>query len=416
MNPACQQLRVVVCGHIDHGKSTLIGRLLLDTKSLADDKLKELKQIAKTFGQETQLAHLSDQLKEERERNITIETTQIFFKTRKRPYCLIDTPGHLEFIRNMLTGTSQAQAALLLIDIKEGIADQTRRHAYLLKLLAIPNIIVLVNKMDLVDYSQKHFNEIKNALNILFSELNIVPLHIIPLSAKNSENISRASKKMAWFRGPCLINALDALITPEDVQDKAHLRLAVQDIYTQNNEKILVGTIASGKLKQGQKICILPHNAETRVKEIKIFNKRKNSAIAGESIGLLLTDDCSISRGDIVSGIKTPAAKAKTFTGNIFWLSPKELLPGQNVTLQCSTQKFDCQVTKIIEAVDPTDLKIMANHAKCLQQNQAGVIGFTLLTGAVVEEYSEIPQLGRYTIENADELCGAGTVLSVVRE
>ncbi len=416
MNSTCQQLKVAVCGHIDHGKSTLIGRLLLDTKSLADDKLKELETIAKTFGQETQLAHLSDQLKEERERNITIETTQIFFKTRKRPYCLIDTPGHLEFIRNMLTGTSQAQAALLLIDIKEGIADQTRRHAYLLKLLAIPNVIVLVNKMDLVDYSQKHFNEIKDALKGLFSELNIAPLHIIPLSAKNSENISRASKKMTWFRGPCLINALDALIAAEDEQDKTHLRLAIQDIYTQNNEKILVGTIASGKLKQGQKIRILPHNTETKVKEIKIFNKRKNSAIAGESIGLLLTDDCPVSRGDIVSGIKTPAKKAKTFTGNIFWLSPKELLPGQNVTLQCSTQKFVCQITKIIEAVDPADLKIMASDAKCLQQNQAGVIEFTLLTGAVVEEYSGIPQLGRYTIENADELCGAGTVLSVVRE
>ncbi len=416
MDQQSQQLKIAVCGHIDHGKSTLIGRLLLDTKSLSDDKLKELKQIAKTFGQETQLAHLSDQLKEERERNVTIETTQIFFKTRKRPYCLIDTPGHLEFIRNMLTGTSQAQAALLLIDIKEGIADQTRRHAYLLKLLAIPNVIVLVNKMDLVDYSQKHFNEIEHNLRGLFSELNIAPLHMIPLSAKNSENISRASKKMPWFRGPCLINALDALIAAEDKQDKTHLRLAVQDIYTQNNENILVGTIASGKLKQGQSIHILPQNAKTQVKEIKIFNKRKNSAIAGESIGLTLTDACSVKRGDIIADIKTPAQKAKTFTGNIFWLNSKELLPGQNVTLQCSTQKFDCQVTKIIEAVDPTDLKIITSPAKCLQQNQAGVIEFTLLTAAVLEQYSQIPQLGRYTIENADELCGAGTVLTVDRE
>ncbi len=416
MDQQPQQLKIAVCGHIDHGKSTLIGRLLLDTRSLPDDKIKELKIIGRTFGPQTQLAHLSDQLKEERERNITIETTQIFFKTRKRPFCLIDTPGHLEFIRNMLTGTSQAQAALLLIDINEGIADQTRRHAYLFNFLAIPQIIVLVNKMDLVQYSQNHFEKIKMQLSSLFADLSVKPLAIIPISAQEGQNISSTPKKMPWYHEPYLLKALDALADGPEENTKGPLRLAVQDVYLHGDEKIFVGRIACGSLKQGQKLIVLPQKSPAVIKSIKVFDENKKSAAAGESIGVTLMTDTAIKRGDILCADIIPAEKTKSFEGNIFWLSPKELAQEDRVVVQCSTQKFDCKITRIIQAMDTADLKITEKNPRSLKQNQAGLIEFTVLSPAVLEKYSHIPELGRYSIENPDELCGAGTVLSVAKE
>jgi sulfate adenylyltransferase large subunit len=412
MTEKFNQLKIAICGHVDHGKSTLIGRLLLDTRSLPKDKLKELHVIGKTFGEATQLAHLSDHLKEERDRNITIETTQVFFKTRQRPYCLIDTPGHLEFIRNMLTGASQAEAALLLIDINEGIAQQTYRHAYLLKLLALPNIILLVNKMDLVNYSKTAFERIKNDLRELFLELKIKTLHIIPTCALQGDNISCSSKKMTWYQGPHVLGALDAISSPDNTITKQDLRLPVQDIYTINGKNIVVGRLAAGNIRQGQEIAILPEGQITNVKTIEIFENKNTSATAGENIGLTLTTDISISRGNILCTSESMPKKTTSFQGNIFWLSSQELVLGQTVTLHCSTQKICCTVTNIIEAIDPTNLSIIKKNTQSLKQNQAAIIEFILTTPAVLEKHCHVPELGRYTIENNHELCGAGIVLS----
>ncbi|MCB9757637.1 MAG: GTP-binding protein [Candidatus Omnitrophica bacterium] len=406
------QLKIAICGHIDHGKSTLIGRLLLDTKSLPKDKLKELHIIGKTFGEATQLAHLSDHLKEERDRNITIETTQVFFKTHKRPYCLIDTPGHLEFIRNMLTGASQAEAALLLIDINEGIAQQTYHHAYLLKLLALPNIILLVNKMDLVNYSRTAFERTKNDLLGLFSRLKIKSSNIIPISALQGDNISCSSKKMPWYHGAHVLSVLDAISNADNTLSKKDLCLPVQDIYSINDKNIVVGRIAAGKIHQGQEITVLPEGQTTTVKTIEIFDNKITSASEGKNIGLTLTTQTSIHRGNILCASKLAPERTISFQGNIFWLSSKELILGQSVTVHCSTQEFCCTVTNIIEIIDPTNLTIIKKNAQSLKQNQAAIIEFTLTTPAVLEKHSHIPELGRYTIENNHELCAAGIVLS----
>lgn len=412
MTEKFDQLKIAICGHVDHGKSTLIGRLLLDTQSLPKDKLKELHIIGKTFGHATQLAHLSDHLKEERDRNITIETTQVFFKTRKRPYCLIDTPGHLEFIRNMLTGASQAEAALLLVDINEGLAQQTYRHAYLLKLLALPNIILLVNKMDLVNYSQTSFEKIKNDLLALLSELKINSSNIIPICALQGDNISCSSKKMTWYHGPHVLGALDTISNLDNTLTKKDLRLPVQDIYTINGNNIIVGRLAAGNIRQGQEIAVLPEGQITNVKTIEVFENKNAFATAGENIGLTLTTDISISRGNILCSPQTAPNKTISFQGNIFWLSSQELILGQTITLHCSTQKFCCTVTNIIEVIDPTNLSIIKKNVQSLKQNQAAIIEFLLTTPAVLEKHEHIPELGRYTIENDHELCGAGIVLS----
>ncbi|MCC6758393.1 MAG: GTP-binding protein [Candidatus Omnitrophica bacterium] len=407
------QLKIAVCGHIDHGKSTLIGRLLLDTGSLPDDKIKDLKRIAKDFDEETQLAYLTDQLKEERERNITIETTQIFLKTKKRPYCLIDTPGHLEFIKNMLSGASQAEAAMLVVDISEGIQDQTRRHAYLLHFLSLQNIIILVNKMDLTQYSQQKFQEVEKQIQDLFNGLKLKPRQIIPVSAKLGENISRRSKHINWYHGPCLTEALDTIPSNSDKRMLSQdLRLPIQDIYDIDEEKIIVGKIAAGILREGQTVTLLPKGINTKIKALKVFNTIARSASVDENVGLTLTTDIpGLQRGDVICANENAPKNSKRFMGNLVWLHSTALSKGQKFELHCATQTLSCSVTRILERVDPKTLTILETDAQLIAENQAGIVEFELLKPALIEKHSAVPELGRYSIENDQGLLGAGTVL-----
>ncbi|MCK4821573.1 GTP-binding protein [bacterium] len=238
-------LRIVIIGHVDHGKSTLIGRLLLDTNSLPKEKMVEIKKVSRDLGKEAELAFLTDQLKEERERSMTIDTTQIFFRTRKKNYCIIDTPGHVQFLKNMLTGASLAQAAVLIVDVKEGVMEQTRRHSYLIQMLGLDKAIVVFNKMDLINYQGRRFPKIKTELLELLESLNIEPIFLIPISAKEGLNISRKSSKMRWYKGPSLLSALDSLRLNTKTMQRP-LRFPIQDIYEINGEKIIVGRVASG--------------------------------------------------------------------------------------------------------------------------------------------------------------------------
>jgi len=408
-----EQIKIAVCGHIDHGKSTLIGRLLLDTGSLPEDKIKDLTRIAKDFDEETQLAYLTDQLKEERERNITIETTQIFLKTKKRPYCLIDTPGHLEFIKNMLSGASQAEAALLVVDITEGIQDQTRRHAYLLRFLSLQHIIVIVNKMDVVAYSQEKFQSIENKITELLKNVGLKPQLIIPVSAKLGENICRSSKNIKWYRGPFLTQAMDAIPSNLTPKTSLHdLRLPIQDIYNIEGERIIVGRIAAGRLREGQNVVILPSGTQCKIKAIKSFQQTIKSAAIEENVGLtLMADIPGLQCGNVICAGENPPKNSIRFRGNLIWLHANALTIGQNLKLHCATQTLPCTVTKITERIDPKTLTILENDAQCISENQAGIVKFELLNPALIEKHSAVTELGRFSIENDHGLLGAGTVL-----
>ena len=404
-------LNIVITGHIDHGKSTLIGRLLLETRSLPDGKLKELKKISQDFGREAQIAYLADQLKEERERNITIETTHIFLKTRRRPYCLIDTPGHVEFIKNMLTGASHADCAVLLVDAQEGIREQTRRHAYLLRLLAIRHVIVLVNKMDLIDFSAEKFKAAATEISGLFQNLGATPPLIIPVAARDSENISCASPRMPWHRGPCLLKALDALPPPGTASPKTPLRFPIQDVYRTGGEDIIVGQIVSGTLRRGQNVKLLPVDITATIREIKCFGRKKTAAAATESIGLTLSSATRARRGQVIVPDPGAPQPVRRFQGNIFWLTQNPLCLNQVLTLRCTTQSIPCAVTQIEKRIDPATLTVLDENAAELQNNEAGIVHFNLHSPAVMENFQDMPELGRYTIENNDTLLGAGTVL-----
>ncbi len=402
-------LRIVIIGHVDHGKSTLIGRLLLDTNSLPKEKIVEIKNISRELGKEAELAFLTDQLKEERERSITIDTTQIFFRTRKKNYCIIDTPGHVRFLKNMLTGASLAQAAVLIADVKEGVMEQTRRHSYLIQMLGLDKAIVVFNKMDLVSYQRERFEKIKTKLLELLESLKIEPIFLIPVSAKEGINISRKSSKMRWYKGPSLLSALDSLRLNTKTTQRP-LRFPIQDIYEINGEKIIVGRVASGIVKQGQNIILLPSMRETRINFIRAFGEDKREGEAGESVGLVLDEPFSVERGEVIVQKENLPRPTKCFKGNVFWMSHQPLQINKTITLRCATQEVKCIAERIEKRIDSSTLEVMEEDAKELRLNEAGEVIFKTEKPIVVERFNFIEELGRFVVERAYKVQAAGIV------
>ena len=402
-------MNIIIVGHVDHGKSTLIGRLLFDTRSLPKEKMLELKKISQQLGQETQLAYLTDQLKEERERRVTIDTTQIFFKTRKRDYVIIDAPGHVEYLKNMITGASLAQAAVLLLDVNEGIKEQTRRHAYIISLLGIDQVIAAFNKMDLVDYSKERYEGAKGALLSLFKELGLRPAYLVPIAAKTGANICRRFLRMSWYKGPTLLQALDALKAGQKAA-KGPLRIPVQDVYNLDGERVILGRIASGRLRQGQRVTCLPGVQQTRVKSIRIFDRVKKQVGEGENIGIILEEALGIKRGDIIAQALTPPDTINNFKANIFWMSKEPLRVNQCITLRCATQEVPCLVSEIAKRIDSSTLEVIEQKSAQLNLNQAAIVTLKSQRPILLEKFSLIKELGRLILEREHHLVGAGII------
>lgn len=402
-----EKLKLVIIGHVDHGKSTLIGRLLLDTNSLPKEKLNELKKISEELGKETELAYLSDQLKEEREQNKTIDTTQVFFKSRNRDYVIIDAPGHTEFIKNMLTGATLAQAAVLIVDVKEGIMEQTRRHAYLVKMLGMENVIVVFNKMDLVGYDIKRFEEIRNEFISFLSNLGIKPIFTIPISARTGLNILKRSSLTPWYKGPSLLGALDLLSVSKKNKDKP-LRFCVQDVYAVAEEQVVVGKVISGEIRQGQEVLVLPMVAGAEVKNIKKFLNNINKAQEGECVGLVFKINPGINRGDIIVQKENPPEVRRYFEAHIFWMSDEPLFINDELTLRCSTQEIVCIVEKINNRINSSTLEIVEVNARELKMTEAATVIFKADAPIVLEKLSYIEDLGRFTLERGGNPQGIG--------
>jgi sulfate adenylyltransferase large subunit len=402
-------MNIVIVGHVDHGKSTLIGRLLLDTDSLPKDKITEIKKISKELGKDNELAFLTDQLKEEREKNMTIDTTQIFFNTRKRSYCIIDTPGHVEFLENMITGASYAETAVLVVDANEGILEQTRRHAYILGMLGIDDLIVVFNKMDLINYKEERFKEVKNELLIFLEGIGIRPSFTIPISAKEGVNISKKSSKMRWYQGPCLLKASDSLKLDTKIE-KRPLRFSIQDTYEIDGQTVTVGKILSGAVKQGQEVMLLPSFKKTRINLIKVFGKSMKEARAGKNIGLIL-DDPSFTKKGVIVVEKTEAIKpTDCFKANIFWMSDEPLKINQTLSLRCATQETSCIAEKIEKRINSSTLEIIEENADELKINETGIAIIRTEQPLVIEKFSFIEELGRFAIEKKSILQGMGII------
>lgn len=400
---------IVITGHVDHGKSTLIGRLLFDTNSLPKDKVAEIKRFCWQLGKELELAYVTDQLEEERSGDLTIDTTQIFLKTRTRNYCIIDTPGHLEFIKNMITGATLAKAAVLIIDINEGVMDQTRRHIYLLNLVGIKHLIVAVNKMDLLDYRREDFDRLKKELSSVLQDVGIGLHCIIPISAKKGENISSKSAYLDWYKGPTLLEAFDSLELKQE-EGKRPLRFPVQDIYDIESQRIIVGRVASGQIKKGDKVILLPLRKQVEVAAIRAFGEdNKKRFVAGENIGIVLNNHHLVKRGDIIASREDPLEPTSYFRGNIFWMADRPLRVKERVVLRCANQQVTCIVENIERRINPVTIAVTEGESQ-IHPSEAGIILFKAEKPIFVEDFSYIEELGRFVIESGYNLQGIGII------
>jgi bifunctional enzyme CysN/CysC len=409
-----QKLKVVFVGHVDHGKSTLIGRILHDTGSLPEGKIDEIKEACAAEGMEFEFAFLLDALLEEQKQNVTIDTTQIPFRTSRRRYAIIDAPGHKEFLKNMITGASSADAAILVIGADEGVREQSRRHAYLLSLLGIKQIIVVVNKMDLVDFSEARFHELESEYRKFLASLGLEGRAFIPASAKQGENVARATMKMKWYCGASVIEALDLLQLHEPDVDLP-LRFCVQDVYRFNGRRIIAGRIETGTLRVGDQLVFSPANKSSVVATIERWNAPANApAVAADSIGITLSEQIFVERGYVASQENETPIETNRFHADLFWIVREPLRLGHLYDLRLATQDVKCQIVSIEQVTDSSTLETKSDGREQLERNEIGRLTIQTRGPLVIDNHDRIPNLGRFIIVDDGKICGGGTIFGGV--
>ena len=405
-------VRIVIVGHVDHGKSTLVGRLLHETGSLPEGKLEMLKAVSARRGMPFEWSFLLDALQTERDQGITIDTTQISFRTRSRDVVLIDAPGHAEFLRNMITGASQADGAVLIIDALEGVRDQTRRHGYLLHLLGVKQVAVVVNKMDRVEFSAARFEAIRDEISAHLIGLGVTPSAIIPISARDGDGVAERTPRIGWYSGPTVVEALDELEPARPLQQLA-LRLPVQAIYKFDDRRIVAGRIESGHLAAGDEIVIMPAGKIARIRSVEGWpvTPVAGTQAAGKSIGITLDRELFIERGDVIAHVGASPRDTRRIHARIFWLHDKPLVVGGSILIRLGTRETRASVVAIDKAVDPGELSSVA--ATSIARNHVGEIDLSLAQPVAADPYTDNPRTGRLVIEVNGRIAGGGLVLSV---
>ena len=409
-------LRVVIVGHVDHGKSTLIGRLLHETGNLPDGKLEQLKAVAKRRGMPFEWAFLLDALQTERDQGITIDTSQIRFRTPSRDIVLIDAPGHTEFLRNMITGASQADAALLIVDAVEGVREQTRRHGYLLQLLGVHQIAVVINKMDRIDYDAARYEEIKKELSDHLGNLGLTPAAIIPISARHGDGVARRSDSTRWYDGPTVLEIFEHFNTAPRA-DQLPLRFPVQAIYKFDDRRIIAGRVETGRLSVGETVTVTPSGKQVKVRAIEAWpvpdqSKVPLDARAGQSVGITFDQEIFLQRGDVISAGAAPTA-ATALRARVFWLHETPLESGLALTVRIGTSETRATITGIPKAVDPGALETSGHDA--IAQNHVGEIQIALTTPLAADTYEASPQTGRVVLDLDGRIAGGGLILAAER-
>jgi phosphoadenylyl-sulfate reductase (thioredoxin) len=408
-------VRIVIVGHVDHGKSTLIGRLLHEAGGLPDGKLDALKAMSARRGMRFEWSFLLDALQAERDQGITIDTSQIRLRTPTRDIVLIDAPGHAEFLRNMITGAAQADAAVLIVDATEGVRDQTRRHGYLLHLLGVRQVIVVINKMDRVGFDVARFDEIRAEITAHLAGLGLTPAAVIPISARDGDGVARHTPSTAWYQGSTVLAALDAFSPAPKLHDLA-LRLPVQAIYKFDDRRIIAGRVESGHIRVGDDVLILPAGKSARIRSIEAWPapdavRAPRVATAGQSIGVTLDREIFVERGDVVSLPTSPATAAKRLRARVFWLHPRPLAVGGQITVRIGTAAGEGVVTAIEDAIDPGLLA--SDGAEVIGENHVGEIEIELSQPLAADPYTVDPNTGRVVLELDRRIAGGGLFLSV---
>jgi bifunctional enzyme CysN/CysC len=405
------QVRIVIVGHVDHGKSTLVGRLLHETGSLPEGKLEMLQTVSARRGMPFEWSFLLDALQTERDQGITIDTTQIRFRTKSRDVVLIDAPGHAEFLRNMITGASQADAAVLIIDALEGVRNQTRRHGYLLHLLGIRQVAVVVNKMDRVDFSAARFAEISDEISAHLTGLGVTPSAVIPISARDGDGVAERTPRTHWYNGPTVVEALDALEPARPLAQLA-LRLPVQAIYKFDDRRIVAGRIESGHLATGDEIVVMPMGKIAKIKSVESWPLTPviETQTAGRSVGITLDRELFIERGDVIAHVGSGPRDTRRIRARIFWLHDKPLAPGASILVRLGTKETRATVVAIEKAVDPGELASMETQS--IARNHVGEIDISLAQALAADPFTDNPRTGRLVIEVHGRIAGGGLVLS----
>ncbi|MDR2400711.1 MAG: 50S ribosome-binding GTPase [Deferribacteraceae bacterium] len=410
-------MNIVITGHVDHGKSTLIGRLLADTGSLPEGKLAGIKNSCLKNGRVFEYSMLLDALEEEQKQGITIDIARIFFKSAKREYIILDAPGHIEFLRNMLSGASRATAAVLVIDAAEGVAENSKRHGLILSLLGISQLLVAVNKLDLVDYSQEVFEKIRREYGEYLQSLGVAPTYFIPVSAREGENIIEHSGKITWYDGATILEALDSF---QDIAAEGDFfAMPIQDIYRfsdDNDERrIYAGTVVSGEVKVGSSLTFLPSQKKARINRFENWNEPEKERVRmGEAIGFTLYEDIYIPRGEVAvsSDANLPVKVAGKIKANLIWLGRYPLIFNKDYLLKIGSAKVQARLAGI-EKVLGEEGNSSLNE---LRRNECGTVILSFARPAALTRFSDNASLGRFVIVDEYNAAGGGIIVDAKEE
>jgi bifunctional enzyme CysN/CysC len=406
--PNQRSLPIVIAGQVDHGKSTLIGRLLHDTGSLPDGKVAALEEASRRRGMPFEWSFVMDALKAERDQGITIDTARIRFKSERRDYVIIDAPGHAEFLRNMLTGAAAAEAAILVVDVIEGMSEQTRRHAFLLKLLGLRELIVVVNKMDRCAYDRATFDALAVVVRAYLAELGLEPAAVIPISARDGDGIVRRTAPLAWYAGPTMLEALDGLEGLPGAADRP-LRFPVQDVYKFDDRRIIVGRIDAGRLRVGDRLCFSPGERVARIASIEGWNAPPTvTAAAGQSIGLTLDEEIFVERGQVASaeGIAPPIARRLKL--RLFHFGRQPLAAEDEVKLQVGMAERVATIESIERVIDVNDLT--GRSATAIGRNDVADLVVVCRTPVAVDEGADGGALGRCILRRGHDIVASALI------
>ncbi len=427
-------MNIVIVGHVDHGKSTVVGRLLADTGSFPEGKLEAVRQECERTGKPFEYAFLLDALSDEQDQGITIDTARAFFKTAKRDYIIIDAPGHIEFLKNMISGAARAEAAVLVIDAKEGVRENSRRHGYILSMLGIRQIVVCVNKMDLISRDRSHFEKIEKEYRAFLSSIGAEnPQQFIPASAANGENLATRSAQMPWYKGPTLLESLDAFQKAPSKSARP-FRMPVQAVYKFASEgddrRIIAGRLSAGKAKVGDQVVFFPSNKTSTIKTIEVFNAPARKEVEeGWSTGFTLTEEIYVTRGEIMARAQEPPLVSTRFRANLIWLGKKPFTPGRDYKLKIHTQALPVRIRKIHKVIDasqaspgpsaPSPLGRGTGEARGEATiNRHDVADLTLETRQPIafDTITEGEATGRFVIVDGYDIAGGGIITGAEKD
>jgi bifunctional enzyme CysN/CysC len=411
-----ERFQIVFVGHVDHGKSTLLGRLYADTDSLPDGHLEKVRQICVQQGKLFEYAFLFDAFLEEQEQGITIDTARTFFAWKNRQYLILDAPGHKEFLKNMISGAARAEGAVLIIDAAEGVQEQSRRHGYMLSLLGIRQVVVVVNKMDLVSYDESVYAGIRSAYKAFLAELGLSPQCFIPASARDGDNVANRSDRMPWYQGPTLLESLGSFVKLPARTDLP-LRLPVQDVYKFDARRIIVGRVETGELKVGDTLVFSPSNKTAQVKSIEAFNVKSmpQSVEAGRSTGFTLSEQIFIERGELASLKQSPPEVCSRFRANVFWMGKSALEQGRKYQLRMTTNEVDMELESVIAIMDASTLGTV-RHRDRLERDDVAEVIVRCRKAIPLDRYCDIDATGRFVIVDGYDIWGGGIVMEPLKD